>query len=230
MCSCEMSAEHRRLHRRGRDAVDEHARRGDVLADRLRHADHRGLGGRVGGRHRVALLAGDRGQVDDAAVAARDHARERGAVGVEDAVGVDRHHALPLRVVDIDRAQRCARDAGRADEHVEAAQLALDARDGGVDLGRARDVAGDAERAAELVRGRPHAGGVEIEDRRRGRRPPGCAVRSPAPMPLAPPVIRAMRPSKSVLVIGSVYSSRPPAPALLPAAARGDSLRAWSAS
>ena len=55
-------------------------------------------------------------------------------------------------------------DARRADEDVEAAELLLDARDRRVELGRARDVAGDAERAAELVRSRLHARGIEIED------------------------------------------------------------------
>ena len=49
-----------------------------------------------------------------------------------------------------------------------------------------------------------------------------------APMPLAPPVIRATRPSKSVSVIGSVYSSRPPAGALLPPRARRQlAVRPW---
>src|SRR4026209_1817420 len=49
----------------------------------------------------VALLAGDRRDFDDPAVAARLHLRDRGAVREEDAVQVDRVHALPLLVGDV---------------------------------------------------------------------------------------------------------------------------------
>ena len=110
MCSSAMPSEDRRLDHGRRDAVDEHAGARDVLADRLRHRDHRRLGRRVGGRHRVSLLARDRRDVDDPAVAALDHARQDGAVAEEHAVGVDRHHAAPLLVRHVDRRERRAGD------------------------------------------------------------------------------------------------------------------------
>ena len=101
-----------------------HARAREVLPDRLRHRDDRGLRRRVGAGHRVPLLARDRGDVDDPPVAALDHARDDRAVAEEDAVGVDPHHAPPLLVRDVDGRKRRARDARRADEDVDRAELA----------------------------------------------------------------------------------------------------------
>jgi hypothetical protein len=61
--------------RRGRgDAVDGDVVAGEFLAERLGERDDAGLGGRIGRGVGVALLAGDRGDVDDAAVIARLHA------------------------------------------------------------------------------------------------------------------------------------------------------------
>ena len=124
------------------------------------------------------------------------------------------------------RAQRRARDAGRADEDVEAAELALDAGHGGVQLGRAGDVAGDGDHRAEL-RGR----GASTRARSRSRiatRPPPAWMRRAlaAPMPLAPPVMRAMRPSKSVSVIAACIAAACPGRAVArPGGAA--SLSAW---
>ena len=72
------------------DAVDEHSRSGDILPNRLRHADDGCLRGGVGGGHRVSLLAGDRDDEDDSAVAAGDYARDHGAPGIEAAVRIHR--------------------------------------------------------------------------------------------------------------------------------------------
>ena len=122
MCSAEICPRIGRVDHRRRDAVDEDPGAGDVLADRLRERDHRTLRRGVGARHRVALLARDRGDVDDAAVAAGLHLRDRGAVGVEDAVQVDRMDALPFLVAHLLGVQRVTTDTRRADEHVEARQ------------------------------------------------------------------------------------------------------------
>ncbi len=54
-----------------------------------------------------------------------------------------------------------------------------------------------------------HARGIEVEDRDAAAARLDAPARVAAPMPLAPPVMRAMRPSKSVSVIAGVYSSRP---------------------
>ena len=95
--------------RRG-DRVDGDVVLGALLADRLGHADDAGLGGGVGGGVGVALLAGDRGDVDDAAVVAGLHAGQHGAVDVEGAVEVDLDDAAPLvEVVLVERARSCRR-------------------------------------------------------------------------------------------------------------------------
>ena len=153
--------EDRRLDHRRRDAVDEHAGARDVLADRLRHRDHRRLRGRVGRRHRVAFLARDRRHVDDPAVPALDHAGEDGAVAEEDPVGVDRHHAPPLLVRDVDGRERPAGDPGGADEDVDRPELRGRARDRRVDVGGHRDVARERERALRRL-------AVEVEGGDRG--------------------------------------------------------------
>ena len=130
-----------------------HARPCEVLPDRLRHRDHRRLRRRVGRGHRVALLACDRRDVDDPAVAALDHARDDRAVAVEDAVGVDPHHAPPLLVGDVDGRERRAGHACRADEDVDRAELVLRACDRGVDVGRvARRRRSEREHAVRCLR------------------------------------------------------------------------------
>src|SRR5919198_1374909 len=71
--------EDRRLRRGGRYAVDEHATLGELLAERLGERDQAAFGGGIGGGVGIALLAGDRGDVDDAAVARLYHVRHHGA-------------------------------------------------------------------------------------------------------------------------------------------------------
>ena len=62
----------------GADGVDRHAVLGHVEGQAARHAEHAGLGGAVGRLLRVGDHgAGDRADVDDAAVAALDHAAAR---------------------------------------------------------------------------------------------------------------------------------------------------------
>ena len=82
--------EDRGLRRRRRDAVDRDVVGRELLAERLGQRDHAGLRRRIGRRVRIAFLAGDRGDVDDAAVVLRDHRRHDGAAAVERAVEIDR--------------------------------------------------------------------------------------------------------------------------------------------
>src|SRR5205807_7593098 len=87
--------ENRRPGGRGRDAVDRDVVFGELLAERFGQRDQRGLGGRIGGGIRIALLAGDRRDVDDPPVVLRDHVRYDRATAMERAVEVDRHHRGP---------------------------------------------------------------------------------------------------------------------------------------
>ena len=146
------AVEDRRLDHRRCDAVHEDARAREVLPDRLRHRDDRGLRRGIGTGHRVALLPRDRCDVDDAPVPALDHVGDDGAVGEEDAVGVDPHHPAPLLVGDVNGRERRARHAGRADEDVDRPQLTPDLRDRRVDVGRAGDVPAQREHVLRRLR------------------------------------------------------------------------------
>src|SRR5690606_30371797 len=73
----------------GRDGVHRDIVFGELLAERFGEADHARLGGGVGGEVRVAFLAGDRRDVDDAAVVPRLHRRDDDLVDVKGAVEVD---------------------------------------------------------------------------------------------------------------------------------------------
>src|SRR3546814_9309259 len=62
----------------------------------LGQRDHAGLGGAVGRRIGVAFLAGDRGDIDDAAIALMLHRRHHGTAAVEHVGQVDIDHLLPV--------------------------------------------------------------------------------------------------------------------------------------
>src|SRR5574337_787198 len=81
--------EDRRVDRRRRDRIDGHAVLGELLAERLREADRKSTRGAIGGGGRIAFLAGDRGDIDDAPVAARFHQLCNDAIAVEEPVDVD---------------------------------------------------------------------------------------------------------------------------------------------
>ncbi len=77
-------------HRAGADAVAAHAARHVVRRHRFRQADDRRLAGAVERAVRHALHAArDRGDVDDRAVAARQHARQEGAHRAEHGTHVE---------------------------------------------------------------------------------------------------------------------------------------------
>ena len=158
--------------------------------------DHRSLRRRVGGRHRVALLAGDRRDVDDPAVAALDHAGEHGAVAEEDAVGVDREDALPLGVVDVDRPQRAAGDPRAADEDVDRPELDLHLCDRGLHLAGVGDVAASASTPSG-----PPAWRSNVATWAPSRSSRSAVAR---PIPLDPPVTSATSPGKSMIVCHGV--------------------------
>src|SRR5688572_30083928 len=114
--------EDRRAHRRRRYRVYGDLRLGELLAERFRQPDHRRLGGAVGRGVGVALLAGDRGDVDDAAVILRQQIRHDGPVAVEEAVDVDIEYLSPLLDRILPERIVWAGDGGATDEDLDAAQ------------------------------------------------------------------------------------------------------------
>src|SRR5205814_1319108 len=97
------------------ERVDGDVHRPELLGERLRERDDRGLGGAVGGEPGVARLPGDRGDVHDPPAAAQTQEGDGGARAEEDALHVDGEDAVPLRLVHGERppeAARGARDEG----------------------------------------------------------------------------------------------------------------------
>ena len=136
-----------------------------LAAHRLGQADHRVLGGRVGGASRRAVLAGLGGDVDDVTAVARDHPLQRELRAEDHAVEVDVHHAPCRQVVLVDEAADL-HDPGVVDEHVHRAQLLF----GPVEERRERGAVGDVERQrhgarAELGGGLLGGGEVHVADR-----------------------------------------------------------------
>ena len=95
---------------------------------RLGEADDAGLGGRVVDLAHLALLAVDRGDVDDAAGIAVAHALDHRPRHGEHRIEVGAHHRRPLvegHLVE----HAVARDAGIVDEDVDRPELGLDLLD-----------------------------------------------------------------------------------------------------
>ena len=136
MCSCVICAEDLGLRRRRRDAVDQDVSRRELLAERLGEADQPGLRGAVVRGVRVAFLAGDRGDVDDPAVAARDHVRDHGAAGEEAAGQVDVDDAPPDVGIELPGQAVAAGDAGVVDQDVDPSVVRRGRVRGGFDRRR----------------------------------------------------------------------------------------------
>src|SRR5262249_18448404 len=109
----------------GADGVDGDAAACALLRQRLGEADLAGLGGGVVRLAHLALLAVDRGDVDDAAELALAHAldhraahvEQRAEIGVDDGAPLVRLHAVEHGV---------ARDPGIVDDDVDGTDLAFD--------------------------------------------------------------------------------------------------------
>ena len=88
---------HARVDHAGGDAVDAHAAGAELLRQRAREADERGLARGVRDLARRADAAPPARDGHDAAAAARDHARRERAAEGERARDVHVHDAVPLR-------------------------------------------------------------------------------------------------------------------------------------
>ncbi len=107
----------RRCHR-----IDEDVMRGKLLAERFRQRDQAGLGRRIVRGVRIALLAGDRGDVHDAPVFLLEHRRHDRLADDEGAVEVDAQNFPPFLEIGLPDRLVDAGDAGIVDEDVDLAE------------------------------------------------------------------------------------------------------------
>src|SRR4051794_11334502 len=103
-----------------RHGIDQHTFGGNLFSDCFRQADHPGFCGRIRDRVRIAFLARDRGDIDDAAKAGVDHDGDDGFAAQEDAGEVDIHNLLPLVYTQLPDWGRASGDAGVVDQGVDA--------------------------------------------------------------------------------------------------------------
>ena len=136
MCCLADRVEDRGLGDRRGDGIDRDVVGRELLAERLGQADDAGLGGRIGGGVGVAFLAGDRGDIGDAAVVPLDHAGDDRLAAIERAGEVDADHLVPLLGRVLPGLGDRPGDAGVVDEDVDLAEgvkrLVAGALDGGI--------------------------------------------------------------------------------------------------
>src|SRR4029079_14417396 len=90
------------------------------LAERLGERNDAGFRGRIGGGVRIAFLAGDRGDIGDAAVILLDHPRNQRLAAIELAGEVDADDAVPLLDRNLPGLENGAGNAGIVDENIDA--------------------------------------------------------------------------------------------------------------
>ncbi len=105
------------------NAVHQHARLRQLLAERLGERDDPGLGRRIRHRVGIAFLAGDRGDVDDAAVSRLDHVRRDRAAAQELAGEIDSEDPVPLLDRIVHRGDVLPGDARVVHQNVNLAQI-----------------------------------------------------------------------------------------------------------
>src|SRR5947208_15352276 len=108
-----------------RDGVDGDAARGDLARQRLREADHPGLGGGVRRLPRISHLRDDGGEIDDTAVMGPDHGPERPARAVKDTRQGDSQGAPPVLCLET-QEQRRHRQSGTVDEQITSSSVVND--------------------------------------------------------------------------------------------------------
>src|SRR5260370_25959471 len=114
--------ENRGLGRGGGHGVDRDFVTGEFLAERLCQCDQAGLRSRILRGAGGAFLAGDRGDVDDAAVILPDHVRHDRLAADERSVEIDAQDLAPLIELGFPYRPVDARNAGIVDENVDLAE------------------------------------------------------------------------------------------------------------
>src|SRR5215217_733554 len=137
----------------GRDRVDRDPLAGRLKGQAVGQPEQARLGGRVVGLADVALLADDRADVDDPAVAAVQHMLEHGMTQIERARQVNSDHPVPVLGRHLADGAVDG-DAGVVDQDVQLPVLLQHLGDDPLAVGGDADVA--------LVDGRPLVGGGEL--------------------------------------------------------------------
>ena len=170
----------------GVTAVDQDVVLGEFLAERLGQRDQAGLRGRIMRGVGVAFLAGDRGDVDDAAVFLREHRRHHRLAADEGAVEIDAQHLAPFVEVGFPHRLVDAGDAGIVDEDVDLAERLQRLVAGLLDRGEVGDVDLEGrDRRADFLGGLFRKRQVMIPDRDLGAGSDE-ALGDGAPKPLRP--------------------------------------------
>jgi hypothetical protein len=141
--------------------VDVGSHQPQLSAHGLGQANHRVLGGRIGGAAGRAVLAGLRGDVDDVPAIARDHPLQRQLHAGDDPVQVDVDHPPRGEIVLVDEAADL-HDPGVVDEHVDRPKLLFGAVEEGGEGGPVGDVQRRGDRTGPELGGGP-LGGRQID-------------------------------------------------------------------
>src|SRR5215813_10452439 len=155
----ELGADDGRGHR-----VDENAARARLLGERLGQADHSGLGRRVGHEGRIAFLAGDGGDVDDAPAPLLQHHADGRSAAVEDAREIHVDDPAPVLVGQLPNGKGAAGDPRVVHEDVEATEGRVHLTYRRLHLARHRHIGGEGERGGTDALGRLlRHGRVEVQ-------------------------------------------------------------------
>src|SRR5436309_3352439 len=149
-------------HRR-RDAVHgDVALSGNLFRQRLGQRDYGGFGARVRNERRVAFLARDGGDVNNAPVMPLEHLLNHGAAYEENALEIDGINRVEVFFVEFPEHGGLAGNAGVVHDNVNRAKRPADLRDPGADRSGHGHVALHTE-AADALRHRRRAFVVQVE-------------------------------------------------------------------
>src|SRR5262245_60452627 len=205
------------LAHRGRcDAIYVDRSIGQFLAQRFRKGNDRGLAGAVGGRIRVTVLAGNRGNVDDTTIISLTHQRHDRPAAVERPLDVDREDSLPVIDRILPQLGVGSADSSVVDEYVDRGHDPERLLHGNAYGRRIAHVGADA-RGAELFAGNLRGLAVEVPDhdsRARCDKALGyresqsrCATRHDGATPIEIQLIHCLRLALSVRMAMSAASN-----------------------
>src|SRR5262249_35369996 len=152
-----------RAHRGRCDAIYADRSIGQFLAQRFRKGNDRGLAGAVGGRIRVTVLAGNRGNVDDTTIISLTHQRHDRPATIEGSFDIDREDFLPVVDRILPKLSVRPADTGVVDQYVDRGHNPERLLYGAPHRRRIAHVGGNA-RGAELFAGSLRGLAVEIPD------------------------------------------------------------------
>ena len=204
----EVALHPRSADRAGRERVDDHPERADLMRQRRGQSDHRHLRRGVGGTPGQRPLAAHRRQVDHVPGSPRDHRRKEGPAHQEDTADVDGEHVVPVVDADVDQASATGPATPALLTRIDTSSSASRSASAATDA-----VVGDVDdlgprRRSDLGRHRGQLLGVPADQDRSARRPPARAWAMARPRPFPAPVTSAVRPARCGPVERSGTSAR----------------------